>query len=76
MVAVTYNIARASAAAAKSHTAPRKRWLTPFFEALMEARLRQAQRELARHADLLPYTLDSREDRLVTRSREKMPFRG
>ena len=75
MVAVTYNVARASAAA-KPQAAPRKHWVSRFFEALMEVRMRQARRELARHLELLPYILDERGDRLVVRSRDTMPFRG
>ncbi|MBV9260988.1 MAG: hypothetical protein JO205_06410 [Pseudolabrys sp.] len=52
MVAVTYGVARAAAGALKSK--PRKRTASKggfarFWNALMEARLKQAQRELALH---------------------------
>lgn len=56
MVAVTYEVARApaseSAARARVATA-RKSAFHRFFDAILEARLRQAQREIARYAFLL-----------------------
>jgi hypothetical protein len=63
MVALTYgeaHVADAGAApkvAAKTvATAPRKAWYVRFFEAMMEARMQQAYREIRLHSRLTPYT--------------------
>lgn len=86
MVAVTYDAARAAAAdpAAKSATkaapaeaaAPRKSWFARFMDALIEARMQQAHREIRMHTGLLPYTLDERGNRLVKTGSGDMPFGG
>lgn len=69
MVAVTYGVVRVSAA-----EAPRKGWFARFMDALSEARLQQARRELRMHTGLLPYTLDERGNRLVKTGLNDLPF--
>ena len=57
MVAVTYGVTRvpATKAAGRAKTAAqRKNLLTRFMDALVESRLQQVHREIARHAHLLP----------------------
>jgi hypothetical protein len=82
MVAVTYGVARVPSAelATKGkragQVAPRKSWFTRFMDALMETRMQQARREIARHRRLLPYSLDERGNRLVKSGSENMPFGG
>jgi hypothetical protein len=82
MVAFTYDVTRVPAveAAAKSARAdqatPRKSWLARFFDAMVEARLAQAEREIRRHIHLLPYTLDERGNRLVKTRPADMRFGG
>lgn len=70
MVALTYGDARvpsvdtATQAATKAPAvgaeaaAPRKHWFVRFFEALIEARMKQAEREVRMYTKLLPYTVD------------------
>jgi len=82
MVAVTYGVARVSTAepAAKAEranaAAPRKTWFAHVMDALIESRMQQARRELARHAHLLPYSFDERGNRLVKTGSGDMPFGG
>ena len=81
MVAVPYGVARVSAEpAAKARRAegavPRKSWFARFMDALIEARMQQARRELATHIHLLPYSLDERGNRLVKTGSGDMPFVG
>lgn len=79
MVAVTYGIARvpiAKTADRAPTAAPRKSWFARVMDALIEARMAQARREIRRHIHLLPYTLDERGNRLVKTSTEDMPFGG
>ena len=45
-------------------------------DALIESRMQQARRELARHAHLLPYSLDERGNRLIKTGSGDMPFSG
>jgi len=57
MVAVTYGVARLPAAKAAKRAqapAPRKNFFARFMDALVESRLQQVHREIARHAHLLP----------------------
>jgi len=63
MVAVTYGTARV--AAANTAAAPRKPLLTRLMDALIESRMQQARREIARHAHLL----SSQGDKAAARSR-------
>jgi hypothetical protein len=82
MVAVTYGVARVPAVEATAKAgrveagAPRKSWFTRFVDALIESRMEQARREIAKHAHLLPYSLDERGNRLVKTKSEDMPFGG
>jgi hypothetical protein len=82
MVAVTYGVARvpSTKGAAKAKRAeqavPRKSWFTRFMDALIESRMQQACREIARHRHLLPYSLDERGNRLVQSGSENMPLGG
>jgi len=58
MVAVTYGVARLAApknAAARASSA-RKNVVSRFVTAMMEARLRQAHKEIVRHAHLLEHS--------------------
>jgi hypothetical protein len=82
MVAVTYGVARVATAApaAKAEraqaAAPRKSWFARFMDAMIEARMQQARREIRMHAHLLPYTLDERGNRLIKTNSGDMPFGG
>ena len=60
MVAVTYGVARVTAAknAGKRASGSRKNLVTRFVTAMMEARLRQAHKEIVRHAHLLEHSDD------------------
>jgi len=61
MVAVTYGGARAGGTKAAKRTqgaVQRKSAFGRFVDALMESRLRQAEREISRHAHLLPRLRD------------------
>ncbi|MGE5166441.1 MAG: hypothetical protein ACM3IH_20785 [Sphingobacteriales bacterium] len=56
MVAVTYGVARVTAPKNTERaraSVPRKNIATRFLVALMEARLREAHREISRHAHLI-----------------------
>jgi len=55
MVAVTYGVARRSAAddAERTQVEPRKSFFARFMNALGESRLHQAHREIEKHAHLL-----------------------
>jgi hypothetical protein len=80
MVAVTYGVARIPTAkpAAKSGrveaAVASKSWFARLMDAVIEARMRQARREIARHSHLLPYNLDERGNRLVKTNSGDMPF--
>jgi hypothetical protein len=82
MVAVTYGVARVPTAepAAKSGRAEavvaRKSWFARLMDAMIEARMQQARREIMRHAHLLPYSLDERGNRLVKTGSGDMPLGG
>ncbi len=81
MVAVTYDSGRAAATATatagkREKAAPRKGFFARFMDALIEARMAQARREIALHINLLPYSLDERGNRLVKTGSHDMPFGG
>jgi hypothetical protein len=76
MVAVTYDAGHAAVAGKVERAAPRKSFIARFMQALVEARMEQARRELALHLDLLPYSLDERGNRLVKTGANEMPFSG
>lgn len=72
MVALTYgeaHVADAGAApkdAAKTvATAPRKAWYVRVFEAMMEARMQQANREIRLYARMSPTTIDDKGQRVA-----------
>ncbi len=68
MVAVTYGAARIATtkAAARAQAArPRRTLFTQFMDALVESRLKQVHREIARHAHLLSPMFDERGNPLV-----------
>jgi hypothetical protein len=78
MVAVTYGVTHvptAKAAGRAKAAAPRKNLFVRFMDAFAEARMKQVHREIAKHAHLLPYTLDERGNRLIN-GIEKLPFSG
>jgi hypothetical protein len=60
MVAVNYGVARVTAPknAGERAFGPRKNMVTRFVTAMMEARLRQAHKEIVRHAHLLEHSDD------------------
>jgi len=79
MVAVTYGVTRVPAAQATERAqaaAPRKSIFARFFHALVESRLQQARREIARHAHLLPHVRDEHGNIVSTRNVDEMPFGG
>jgi len=79
MVAVTYDAGRAAATATagkQTKAAPHKGFFRRFMDALVEARMAQARREIALHINLLPYSLDERGNRLVKTGSHDMPFGG
>lgn len=82
MVAVTFGDARVSkveAAKKPARTglvAPRKSLLARIFEALMEARMEQARREIRLHAHFAPYAFDERRKRMVESETGNVPFGG
>jgi hypothetical protein len=49
-------------------------WLRRFLVALMEARMRQAEREIARYHHLIPTELEMSGDRLTARNEDELPF--
>jgi len=68
MVAVTYGVRRVPAAEASERTqaaASDKSLFTRFMEALMESRLEQARREIARHAHVVSHARDARGNPLI-----------
>lgn len=81
MVAVTYGVARvparkAAQAGRADKAGVRKSWFAQLMDAVMESRMQQARREIARHAHLLPYSLDERGNRIVKIGSQDMPFGG
>jgi hypothetical protein len=82
MVAVTYDAARVPAKKVTTKTAraetaaPAKNWFARVMDALIESRMQQAQREIAKHTYLSHYTLDERGNRLVKSGSRDMPFGG
>ena len=78
MVAVTYGVTRLPAAKAAERAkaaAPRKNVFIRFMDALVASRMKQVHREIARHAHLLPDTLDERGNSVIS-SVDKLPFSG
>ncbi len=79
MVALTYGVSRAcgtkTSGKSASEATTQKSFFARLMDAMIEARLRQAHREIMRHAHLLPYSLDDRGNRLVKVGAKDMPFR-
>lgn len=78
MVAVTYGVTRVPATKAAERAqgaAPRKSRFVRFMDALVASRMQHVHREIAKHAHLLPHTLDERGDRVI-KGIDKMPFGG
>jgi hypothetical protein len=84
MVALTYGDARVSGVdtAPKAATrtaiaaAPRKPWLSRLFDAMIEARMQQARREIKMYTGLMPYTVDAQGNRKLKTETHDMPFGG
>ena len=82
MVAVTYDVARvptveAARKTARAETAvQRKSWFARFFDAMVEARMSAAHREIRMHTQLLPFSFDERGNRLIKTDSGGMPFGG
>ena len=84
MVAVTYGVSRVRGGKSRAKTARKtavdapaqKSFFARFMDAMVEARMRQAHREIVRHAHLLPYSLDERGNRLISVGGKDMPFGG
>jgi hypothetical protein len=51
-----------------------KGWLRRFLAALMESRMRQAEREIARYRHLVPAELEMSGNRLTARNEDELPF--
>jgi hypothetical protein len=62
--------------ATKTATQPRTSWLRRAFVALAEARMREAEREIARHRHLLPPELEISGNRLTRKNEDELPFGG
>jgi len=74
MVAVTYDHEVASSAVV---AAPRRKSIfMRFMHALMESRMRAAERELRIYHNLLPGQLENAGDRLTRRNEDSLPFGG
>ena len=79
MAAITYGIARVPAAEAAETVqaaAACKSWFARFMDALIESRMQQAQREIARHVELMAYTFDERTNKFVKSDKDAMPLGG
>lgn len=75
MAAVTYGAHSAvETANPRAKTAKTKSALVRFFEAIAEARLRQAQREIAMHRHLLPADFEIASRTINERSEDSLPF--
>lgn len=81
MVALTYGetrvagVATAPKKAAIQATAPRKPWYARLFDAMVEARMQQARREIRMYTHLAPYTVDDKGNRIL-KSDVNTPFGG
>ncbi len=74
MTAVPYGAVRVADPAPADVAAPRKGFWARFMAALMEARQKQAHREINMHMALSGYGFDPRTDRLVKTKSSEMPF--
>jgi hypothetical protein len=87
MVAVTYGVAgvpnaetapkgAANASTPAARAAPRKHWFLRFVDAMIAARMAQAQREIKMYTRLMPYTYDEHGNRKLKNETGDMPFGG
>jgi hypothetical protein len=74
MVAVTYG--REVTSPAATAAPKRKNLLARFLSALMESRMRAAERQIQLYRHLLPGQLENAGDRLTQRTEDKLPFGG
>jgi hypothetical protein len=77
MTAITVGTATATIpakATAKKATAATGSLFARIYSAFVEARMRQAEREIARHQHLLPGQLQRAGERLAPRSEKDLPF--
>lgn len=73
MATITYG--SVTATTRTDAVAPQRRgFLRRFLDALMESRMRQAERELRRYRHLLPDELERAAARLDRRSEDSLPF--
>jgi hypothetical protein len=69
-MAITYDAVAAGIAASPA----RKSFLRRFLNAFVEARMRQAEREIALHRHLLPADYELSGGKLTERSEDQLPF--
>ena len=74
MVAVTYGRDVASPAAVAAPT--RKGFFARLMQAVMDARMQAAERQIRLHRHLLPAELELKGDKLTRRNEEELPFGG
>jgi hypothetical protein len=75
MAAVTYGAHTAvETAKPRAATTKGKSALVRFFEAIADARLRQAEREIAMHRHLLPADFEIAGHKINERSEDTLPF--
>lgn len=75
MNALTYDLRTAAATAKTGTVAPKKGFWARVFDALVEARMRQAERELRLHSHLIPADLLAQNGFKATyKDADKLPF--
>jgi hypothetical protein len=75
MAAITYGTATpVRMTAKKTKAANHKGFWTRFYEALVEARLRQAEREIRMHRHLLPSELEFAGTKISYKNEDTLPF--
>jgi hypothetical protein len=75
MATITYTHGSVTPAARTPAVAPQRRgFLARFVDALVESRMRQAERELRRYRHLIPGELERAALRLDSRSEDSLPF--
>ena len=82
MAALTYGDTRVAGvdtapkpAAKQPAAAPRKAWYLRLFDAMIEARMQQARREVRMYTRLMPYTVDDKGNRIL-KTDANTPFGG
>ncbi len=76
MAAITYGAHAPVEQAVKRETALKKSkgFWTRFFEAIVEARMKQAEREIALHRHLLPDEFEIAGYKITPKSEDSLPF--